>query len=111
MGSMHAEEYASMKDKDLGLRAHLQSNLYPAPPTSMLGPCKRAISAVNRGKHDSKIKLPEGVLWRGQKHAPAHAIVEGHRLDAWINPVDQWPKEKAEKEEANGTQTVAVGRL
>ena len=88
MGSMHAEEYASMKDKDMGLRAHLQSNLYPAPPASMFGPAKRAISAVNRGKHDAKIKLPEGVTWRGQKHAPAHAIVEGHRLDAWINPQD-----------------------
>jgi len=86
MGSMHAEEYASMKgkNKDMGLLAHLQSNLYPSVPASMLGPSKRAISAVNRGKHDSKIKLPDGITWRGQKSAPAHAIVEGHRLHAWI---------------------------
>jgi hypothetical protein len=90
MGSMHAEEYASMKgkNKDLGLLAHLQGNLYPSVPSSMLGPSKRAISAVNRGKHDAKIKLPEGITWRGQKHAPAHAIVEGHRLHAWLNPVE-----------------------
>jgi hypothetical protein len=28
--------------------------------------------------------LPDGITWRGQKSAPAHAIVEGHRLHAWI---------------------------
>ena len=90
MGSMHAEEYASMKgkNKDLGLLAHLQSNHYPPIPASMLGPSKRAISAVNRGNHDAKIKLPEGVLYRGQKHAPAHAIVDQHHLHAWLNPVE-----------------------
>ena len=88
MGSMHAEEYASMKDKTMGIKAHLQSNLYPPVPLSMAGPALRAINAVNRGKHDSKIKLPDGITWRGQKHAPAHAIVEGHRLHAWINDQD-----------------------
>jgi hypothetical protein len=90
MGNMHAEEFASMKgkNKDLGLLAHLQGNHYPPVPASMLGPSKRAISAVNSGKHDSKIKLPEGVLWRGEKHAPAHAIVDAHHLHAWLNPQD-----------------------
>jgi hypothetical protein len=88
MGSMHAAEFASMKgkNKDRGLLAHLQGNHYPPVPASMLGPSKRAISAVNRGKHDSKIKLPEGVKWRGQKSAPASAIVEAHHLHAWLNP-------------------------
>lgn len=92
MGSMHAEEYASMKgkQKDLGLLAHLQSNLYPPVPSSMLGPSKRAISAVNRGKHDSNIRLPEGITWRGKKSAPAHAIVEGHRLHAWIKDTGEY---------------------
>jgi hypothetical protein len=65
MGSMHAAEYASMKgkNKDMGLLAHLQGNHYPPVPASMLGPSKRAISAVNRGKHDSNIKLPQGVMY------------------------------------------------
>jgi len=87
---MHAEEFASMKgkNKDLGLLAHLQGNHYPPVPASMLGPSKRAISAVNRGNHDAKIKLPEGVLYRGEKHAPAHAIVEQHHLHAWLKPTD-----------------------
>ena len=91
MGSMHAEEYASLKgkDRDMGLLAHLQSNHYPPVPSSMLGPCKRAISAVNRGKHDAKIKLPDGVTWRGQKHAPASSIVEAHHLHAWLNQEEE----------------------
>ena len=90
MGNMHAEEFASIKgkNKDLGLLAHLQGNHYPPVPASMLGPSKRAISAVNRGNHDAKIKLPEGVLYRGEKHAPAHAIVEQHHLHAWLKPTD-----------------------
>jgi hypothetical protein len=51
----------------------------------MLGPSKRAISAVNRGKHDSNIKLPQGILYKGKKAAPASAIVEAHHLHAWLN--------------------------
>ena len=91
MGSTQASDYAAhdrqfKKNGSAGLLAHLQTNLYPAPPASMLGPAKRAISAVNRGKHDSNIKLPEGVSWRGKKSAPAREIVEGHRLHAWLNP-------------------------
>jgi len=88
MGRMHAEEFANMKGKkrDLGLLAHLQGNHYPPVPASMLGPSKRAISAVNRGKHDANITLPEGVKWRGNKKAPASAIVEAHHLHAWLNP-------------------------
>ena len=91
MGNMHAEEYASMKgkNKDMGLAMHLQSNHYPPVPLSMVGPSKRAISAVNRGKHDAQIKLPEGVLYRGQKSAPASAIVESHHLHAWLKPRDE----------------------
>ena len=92
MGSMHAEEYASMKgkQKDAGLLAHLQSNLYPPVPSSMLGPSKRAIAAVNKGNHDAAIKLPAGITWRGNKSAPAHAIVEGHRLHAWIKQEEEY---------------------
>ena len=88
MGSMHASEYAGMKgkNKDLGLLAHLQSNHYPPVPASMLGPSKRAISAVNRGKHNANITLPEGIKWKGNKKAPASAIVEAHHLHAWLNP-------------------------
>ena len=92
MGRTQAEGYASMKgkDKDLGLLAHLQGNHYPPVPASMLGPSKRAISAVNRGKHDSQIKLPEGVTWRGKTSAPANAIVDAHHLHAWLKDNDEY---------------------
>ena len=91
MGNMHAEEFANYDKKhtrgiDLGLRAHLQGNHYPPVPESMVGPSKRAINAVNKGKHDSNIRLPEGVSWKGKKSAPASAIVEAHHLHAWLNP-------------------------
>lgn len=93
MGSMHAEEFAGMTGKGKGkismnqaLTWHLQGNHYPPIPTSMVGPSKRAISAVNKGKHDSNIKLPEGVMYKGKKSAPASAIVEAHHLHAWLNP-------------------------
>jgi hypothetical protein len=52
----------------------------------MLGPSKRAISAVNKGNQDSKIKLPHGILYKGKKSAPASAIVEAHHLHSWLNP-------------------------
>jgi len=88
MGSMHAAEWASMKGKnrDAGLLAHLRGNHYPPIPSSMLGPSKRAISAVNKGKHDANIRLPEGIKYKGnKKSAPASAIVEAHHLHAWLN--------------------------
>lgn len=91
MGNLQAEGYAAhdkqfKRNGSAGLLAHLQSNHYPPVPASMLGPSKRAISAVNNGKHDSNIKLPEGILYKGKKSAPAHAIVDQHHLHAWLNP-------------------------
>ena len=91
MGSTQAEGYAAhdkqfKRNGSAGLLAHLQGNHYPPVPASMLGPSKRAISAVNKGKHDSNIKLPEGVMYKGKKSAPASAIVDAHHLHAWLNP-------------------------
>ena len=92
MGSMHAQEYAAMKgkQKDAGLLAHLQNNLFPSVPSSMLGPSKRAIAAVNKGNHDAAIKLPNGITFRGKKTAPAHAIVDQHHLHAWIKQEEEY---------------------
>ena len=94
MGSTQAEEYAAhdkqfKKNGNAGLAAHLQGNHYPPVPLSMVGPCKRAISAVNRGKHDSNIKLPAGISWKGKNSAPASAIVDAHHLHAWLKPQDE----------------------
>jgi len=96
MGSLQAGEFASMTGKgkgkisiDQALGWHLQSNHYPPVPLTMVGPAKRAISAHNRGKHDANIKLPQGILWKGKKSAPAHAIIDSHHLDSWLNPRDE----------------------
>ena len=97
MGSMHAGEFAAMTGKgkgkisiDQALTWHLQGNHYPPIPSSMLGPCKRAISAANKGNHDANIKLPEGISWRGKKSAPAHAIIEAHHLHSWVKQEEDY---------------------
>lgn len=63
---------------------HLTSNHYPPVPISMVQPCIDAIYAYDEEEYDKLIELPEGVMWRGQNSAPAHAIVEGHHLQAWL---------------------------
>jgi hypothetical protein len=50
----------------------------------MVPVCREAIEAVNDYDFEREIDLPLGVLWRGLTTAPASAIVEGHRLYAWI---------------------------
>jgi hypothetical protein len=51
----------------------------------MVDPCMDAIVAYNDGDTDLSIALPDGVLWRGQDHAPAYAIIEAHHLNDWIS--------------------------
>jgi len=63
----------------------LRSNHYPPVPYSMVPICIEAIYAYNEGDYQKEIKLPEGVLWRGQESAPAAAIIDSHHLDAWCN--------------------------
>jgi len=74
---------------DLGLqhqiKIQLQNNHYPPVPTSMVFPCIDAITAVNDGERERLIALPDGVLWKGQKEAPAYAIVDAHHLDPWVD--------------------------
>jgi hypothetical protein len=63
---------------------HLRANLYPAAPAEMVEPCVNAIDLVAIGDYDGEVTLPEGTTWRGQTWAPASALVENFRLDAWI---------------------------
>jgi hypothetical protein len=79
---------------DLGLSLenaiaiHLQANHYPPVPRSMVQPCIDAIDAYNINDPSALIELPDGITWRGNTHAPAHAIIEAHHLDAWLNHAD-----------------------
>lgn len=87
MGALHAMELA---DGDLGLgleesiRIHLVSNHYPPVPSSMVPACIEAIDLVNDGLPMAKVKLPEGVTFRGLPEAPAYDIVEQHHLEFWL---------------------------
>jgi hypothetical protein len=87
MGSMQAMELAS-GDYNLGLedqiRIHLTSNHYPPVPVSMVPVCMEAIDMVNTGLPWGKVKLPEGVTFRGLPEAPAYDIVEQHHLEFWL---------------------------
>jgi hypothetical protein len=83
MGSMQAMEMAEMLDIDSALSWHLRANHYPPVPLSMVEPCKEAIQAGLEEDWHRLIHL-NGTSWRGQDSAPAHAIIEAHHLDAWL---------------------------
>ena len=90
MGSNFANELA---DEDLfpnldiesAIGMHLQANHYPPVPLSMIDPCIDAINFYNNGEYDRNVDLPEGISWRGNTFAPAHAIIEAHHLEAWCD--------------------------
>jgi hypothetical protein len=92
MGNSLTNEMTDGTLSDLGINLtleqqitiQLRSNHYPPVPYSMVQPCIEAIQACNEDEGDRLIELPEGVLWRNQTHAPAHAIVDGHHLNAWV---------------------------
>jgi hypothetical protein len=83
MGHNTALDLAEL-DLDRGIGYHLQANHYPPVPLSMVPICIEAIDAYWDDNIDKLITLPEGVLWRNQTEAPAHAIIQAHHLDAWI---------------------------
>jgi len=66
------------------IEIHLSSNFYPPIPVSAAQACLDAIEAYWEDNLDRKIELPEGMTWRGQNTAPAHAIIEQHRLYPWV---------------------------
>jgi hypothetical protein len=84
MGYTTAQELAEILDLEGSLKMHLTANHYPPVPVSMVQPCIDAIDAYHDEDYDRPIKLPEGITWRDEEYAPAHAIVEAHHLDAWL---------------------------
>jgi hypothetical protein len=88
-------------DLDTTLVWHLQYNHYPPVPRSMVGPCKRAIAKANRGEWDAKVRLPQGVTYRGKSLAPVSAVIEQHHLDGFLVPPHEYG-EYCECYECNG---------
>jgi hypothetical protein len=91
MGSNLAYDLASDElglDLETAIGYHLRANHYPPVPLSMVEPCIDAIDAYWNEDYNKMIEMPEGVLYRGSKYAPASAIVEQHHLDAWLPNCD-----------------------
>ena len=78
----------SVLDLETQLAYHLQGNHYPPVPLSMVQPCIEAIDAYYEEDYNRLIEMPEGVSYRGSKHAPASAIIEQHHLHAWLPEED-----------------------
>lgn len=86
MGLNFATELSTMDTMPIEaqINLHLQYNFYPPVPSSMVQACVEAIEAYNDEDIYRQIEMPQGVEYRGQTTAPAHAIVEQHRLDPWL---------------------------
>jgi hypothetical protein len=66
------------------IEIHLVSNFYPPIPTFMAQACVDAVLAYWDDDINCKIEMPEGVTYKGSTSAPAWAIVEQHKLHAWL---------------------------
>ena len=90
MGSTFAKDLATMHGLTMqgAIEIHLTSNFYPPVPASMAQPCIEAIDAYWEDDNDRFIPLPDGVFYKGMSHAPAHAIIEQHKLYPWIEELD-----------------------
>ena len=90
MGANFARDLAGTESLTIEqqLYYHLTANFYPAIPSSMVQPCLDAIDAFYEDNLERLIQLPEGISYRGSAYATAGAILEGHRLEAWLDYED-----------------------
>ena len=94
MGSVTAIGLADTTlDLETQLAYHLKGNHYPPVPVEMVKPCIEAIDAYYDEDFNRMIEMPMvgdfQITYKGMTHAPAHAIVEQHHLDWFINPADE----------------------
>ena len=89
MGSVTAIGLADTTlDLETQLAYHLKGNHYPPVPVEMVKPCIEAIDAFYDEDFDRMIEMPMvgdfQITYKGMTHAPAHAIVEQHHLEWFI---------------------------
>jgi hypothetical protein len=91
MGALQAREFASNTEITIEqqLTWHLQGNHFPPVPVSMVQPCIEAIDCYWSDELDREIDLPEGVVYRGNKTAPAREIIINHHLDPWCEEQEE----------------------
>jgi hypothetical protein len=93
MGSVTAIGLADeVLDLETQLLYHLKGNHYPPVPAEMVTPCIEAIDAFYDEDYDRMIDMPMvgdfQITYKGLTQAPAHAIVEQHHLEWFINPAE-----------------------
>jgi len=98
MGSVTAIGLAdSVLDLETQILYHLKGNHYPPVPSEMVAPCIEAIDAYYDEDYGRLIDMPMvgnfQILYRGETQAPAHAIVDQHHLEWFIQPVEDIPDE------------------
>jgi hypothetical protein len=90
MGSVTAIGLAdSVLDLETQIGYHLQGNHYPPVPLSMVQPCIDAIDAAYDEDYNREIEMPEGITYKGKTTAPAHAIINQHHLNWFIEPYNE----------------------
>ena len=84
----------SVLDLETQLLYHLKGNHYPPVPAEMVQPCIEAIDAYYDEDYDRMIDMPKvgdfQILYKGNTQAPAHAIVDQHHLDVFIEPANEY---------------------
>ena len=98
MGSVTAIGLAdSVLDLETQILYHLKGNHYPPVPAEMVAPCIEAIDAYYDEDYGRLIDMPKvgdfQILYRGETQAPAHAIVDQHHLEWFIQPAEDIPDE------------------
>ena len=93
MGSVTAIGLAdSVLDLETQILYHLKGNHYPPVPSEMVAPCIEAIDAYYDEDYGRLIDMPMvgnfQILYRGETQAPAHAIVDQHHLEWFIQPAE-----------------------
>jgi hypothetical protein len=67
------------------IELHLTTNFYPPIPAFMAQTCVDALNAYLERDTNRMVNMPKGVSYKGSTSAPAWAIVEQHRLNAWLD--------------------------
>jgi hypothetical protein len=84
-------------DLETQILYHLKGNHYPPVPAEMVQPCIDAIDAYYDEDYGRLIDMPKvgdfQILYRGETQAPAHAIVDQHHLEWFIQSAEDIPDE------------------
>jgi hypothetical protein len=87
MGSLQASEMAKYAPSlETAIEWHLRSNHYPPHPFFMIPVALRAIKKFNRGKWNTKIRLPEDAEHRRYgKLVPVPVVLESLHLWEFVD--------------------------